>query len=163
MEKQTKPLRPIDRIKERLRVYTALLKEIDNQQARLERMTASAYEPSGPNLTGMPKAKGGISNPTANAAERQIELEDDIREKQAEEKAERAAIESMIRRMENPDERVVLRMNYFDRAEWPDICFALFGGKVDYIERMDYYQNRTYKIHGRALLNLADVMDAETT
>ena len=160
---QARPQRKIDKLKERLREYLGLLREIDNQRARLECMTASAYEPSGPNLSGMPKAKGGVSTPTANAAERLIELEEDIRKKQADEKTERDAIERMIARVANPDERVVLRMNYFDRAEWPDICFVLYGDHEDYIDRLDYYQNRTYKIHGRALLNLADVMDAETT
>ena len=29
----------------------------------------------------------------------------------------------------------------------------------DYIDRVDAYQNRTYKIHGRPLLNLAAVLD----
>ena len=90
---------------------------------------------------------------------RKMELEEQIEERLAEEREERAALEAMIRQVENPDERAVLRLRYFDRADWESTCGVLFGDRRDYVDRVDAYQNRTYKIHGRALLNLAAVLD----
>ena len=78
---------------------------------------------------------------------------------QAEEKKERNAIEGLILQLSDPDERAVIRLRYFDRADWESTCGVLFGDRRDYVDRVDAYQNRTYKIHGRALLNLAAVLD----
>ena len=77
----------------------------------------------------------------------------------AEEKQERNAIEGLILQLSDPDERAVIRLRYFDRADWESTCGVLFGDRRDYVDRVDAYQNRTYKIHGRALLNLAAVLD----
>ena len=66
----------------------------------------------------------------------------------------------MIRQVENPDERAVLRLRYFDRADWDGICAVLFSDRQDYLERIDSYQNRTYKAHGRALLRMAEILKA---
>ena len=82
----------------------------------------------------------------------------DIKERLAEEREERAALEAMIRQVENPDERAVLRLRYFDRADWDGICAVLFSDRQDYLERIDSYQNRTYKAHGRALLRMAEIL-----
>ena len=56
------------------------------------------------------------------------------------------------------DERAVLRLRYFDRADWDGICAVLFSDRQDYLERIDSYQNRTYKAHGRALLRMAEIL-----
>ncbi len=72
------------RIKERLHRYTALLRDIDNQRERLDRMEATIGSPSGPDLSGMPRPQGGVSNPVAAAVEKKMELEAKIRQKEAE-------------------------------------------------------------------------------
>lgn len=147
------------RIKERLHRYTALLRDIDNQRERLDRMEATIGSPSGPSMTGMPRGSGTPSDRTGLMVMRKMELEEQIKETIAEEQKERASIEAMIQRVKHPDERAVLRLRYFDRADWESTCGVLFGDRRDYIDRVDAYQNRTYKIHGRALLNLAAVLD----
>ena len=65
----------------------------------------------------------------------------------------------LVQAIPDPDERAVIRLRYFDRADWESTCGVLFGDRRDYVDRVDAYQNRTYKIHGRALLNLAAVLD----
>ena len=147
------------RIKDRLAAYTAMLRDIDNQLERLDRMEMTMASPPGPDLTGMPRGSGTPSDRTGMMVERKMELEEQIKERLAEEREERAALEAMIRQVENPDERAVLRLRYFDRADWDGICAVLFSDRQDYLERIDSYQNRTYKAHGRALLNLAAVLD----
>lgn len=145
-------------IKERLGRYTNLLREIDNQYERLGRMEISMAAPPGSDMTGMPRGSGAPSDRTGMMVQRKIELEEQIKERLAEERAERTAIEAMIRQVENPDERAVLRLRYFDRADWDGICAVLFSDRKDYLERIESYQNRTYKAHGRALLRMAEIL-----
>nr|UWI09082.1 MAG: Protein of unknown function (DUF722) [Bacteriophage sp.] len=145
-------------IKERLRKYTRLLREIDNQYERLGRMEISMAAPPGPDMTGMPRGSGTPTDRTGMMVLRKMELEEQIEERLAEEREERAALEAMIRQVENPDERAVLRLRYFDRADWDGICAVLFSDRQDYLERIDSYQNRTYKAHGRALLRMAEIL-----
>ena len=49
------------RIKDRLAAYTAMLRDIDNQLERLDRMEMTMASPSGPDLTGLPLAWNGRS------------------------------------------------------------------------------------------------------
>lgn len=146
------------RIKDRLAAYTAMLRDIDNQLERLDRMEMTMASPPGPDLTGMPRGSGTPSDRTGMMVLRKMELEEQIEERLAEEREERAALEAMIRQVENPDERAVLRLRYFDRADWDGICAVLFSDRQDYLERIDSYQNRTYKAHGRALLRMAEIL-----
>lgn len=145
-------------IKERLGKYTRLLREIDNQYERLGRMEISMAAPPGPDMTGMSRGSGTPTDRTGMMVLRKMELEEQIEERLAEEREERAALEAMIRQVENPDERAVLRLRYFDRADWDGICAVLFSDRQDYLERIDSYQNRTYKAHGRALLRMAEIL-----
>lgn len=145
-------------IKERLGKYTRLLREIDNQYERLGRMEISMAAPPGPDMTGMPRGSGTPTDRTGMMVLRKMELEEQIEERLAEEREERAALEAMIRQVENPDERAVLRLRYFDRADWDGICAVLFSDRQDYLERIDSYQSRTYKAHGRALLRMAEIL-----
>lgn len=147
------------RIKDRLAAYTAMLRDIDNQLERLDRMEMTMASPPGPDLTGTPRGSGTPSDRTGMMVERKMELEEQIDRLKAEEKQERNAIEGLILQLSDPDERAVIRLRYFDRADWESTCGVLFGDRRDYVDRADAYQNRTYKIHGRALLNLAAVLD----
>lgn len=153
MKEQIKTIK----IKKRLGKYIDLLQEIDNQKKRLDLMEGA---PASPDLSGMPRPKGGVSDPTGRLVDRRMNLEEKIKAKEAEEVEEREFIEGMIEQLESSDERAVMRLRYFDRYEWPDVTFILFGEKRDYIDQMDSYQNRTYKVHGRALLKMADILES---
>ena len=73
----------------------------------------------------------------------------------AEENRRREEIESLIDRIEKPDERTAIEMRYLDGARWKPICFALFGEEPDYDAEEQRYLKRTHRIHGTALLTLA--------
>lgn len=145
------------RIKDRLAAYTAMLRDIDNQLERLDRMEMTMASPPGPDLTGMPRGSGTPSDRTGMMVERKMELEEQIDRLKAEEKQERNAIEGLILQLSDPDERAVIRLRYFDRAEWPDVTFALYGNRPDFADKADAYQRRMYRVHGRALLSLAEI------
>lgn len=149
------------KIKARLQRYTAMLRDIDNQIERLDRMESTMTSASSSNLSGMPKSPGVKTDRTAILVIHKMELEEKIKRTVKKERAENAAIEAMIEKLEKPDERAVIRLRYFDRAEWDGITSVLFGDREDYIDRLDSYQNRTYKMHGRALLELAAILEAE--
>ena len=55
------------RIKDRLAAYTAMLRDIDNQLERLDRMEMTMASPPGPDLTGMPRGSGTPSDRTNEA------------------------------------------------------------------------------------------------
>lgn len=145
------------RIKERLHRYTALLRDIDNQRERLDRMEMTMASPPGPDLTGMPRGSGTPSDRTGMMVERKMELEEQIDRLKAEEKQERNAIEGLILQLSDPDERLTIQLKYLDRAEWPDVTFALYGNRPDFADKADAYQRRMYRVHGRALLSLAEI------
>lgn len=149
------------KIKERLGAYLKLLREIDNQNERLDRMAITYGSPPGPDLSGMPRPKGGVSDRVGSAVAKKMELEEHVRDLEAEERRENAAIEAMLRQLDDPDERAVIRLHYFDRATWDDTAAALFGDQPDYIDRLETYQRRTYRLHGRALLKLASILEKE--
>ena len=77
-------------IKERLGKYTRLLREIDNQYERLGRMEISMAAPPGPDMTGMPRGSGTPTDRTGMTVLRKMELEEQIKERLAEEREERA-------------------------------------------------------------------------
>ena len=111
----------VNDIKERLGEYTRLLREIDNQYERLGLMEMTMAAPPGLSMTGMPRGSGAPSDRTGLMVMRKMELEEQIKETIAEEQKERASIEAMIQRVKHPDERAVLRLRYFDRADWDGI------------------------------------------
>lgn len=145
------------RIKDRLAAYTAMLRDIDNQLERLDRMEMTMASPPGPDLTGMPRGSGTPSDRTGMMVERKMELEEQIDRLKAEEKQERNAIEGLILQLSDPDERLTIQLKYLDRAEWPDVTFALYGNRPDFADKADAYQRRMYRVHGRALLSLAEI------
>ena len=42
-------------------------------------------------------------------------------------------------------------------AEWPQINRIIYGKADDYEVEIDRYLNKTFKIHGRALLTLSEI------
>lgn len=59
------------------------------------------------------------------------------------------------------DLRGVLRLRYVDGETWPDTAFVLFGNREDFTEREDSYIRRCFKLHGRALHELAEILPLE--
>lgn len=148
-----------EEIKERLADYTAMLRHIDNQIERLERLEATIGSPSTPNLSGMPSGGGDGTSKIERQVVRKLELEENIKAAIQRERAEYKELAAMVEQMKNPDERLVIEMRYFDREDWPNICEALFADKKDFEEKVDNYRRRTYLVHGSALLSLSYIME----
>lgn len=139
--------------KERLKRYIRIRQEVENQLERLERMEATLCSPSSTNLSGMPHGSFAVDR-MAIAVSRKIELEETIKAGLEKECQEVKELEEGVQLLEEPNERQVIRMRYFDGLTWLEICEALFGKKKDYSERAETYERRTYKIHGTALVHI---------
>lgn len=148
-------------IKERLAAYTAMLRRIDNQIERVERMEATMTSPKAQRLDGMPHAGGVAGDRMADMVARKEELEAKVREAIAEERAEHALLDAMAEALPKPDETAVIQLRYFDRMSWPDVTDALFGDRPDYLDKYESYMRRTLRIHGAALVGLAE-LNSET-
>ena len=61
----------------------------------------------------------------------------------------------------NPDDKLVIQLRYFDRLGWPEVAETLFGSREDFDDKYDSYMRRTLRIHGTALVELAEINSNE--
>lgn len=144
--------------KERLQRYANLVQEIDRQFEALEIMEEKLTSPKSSNLTGMPRSTAsGSFDRMSMAIAKKEDMEQYVKALLQKERQEAQAIEEAVQLLEEPNERQVIRLRYVDGFTWTEVCRALFGRRKDYEERLDTFERRTYKIHGKALINLEAV------
>ena len=149
----------VNTVKERLVAYGEREDDISNQQVRLDRieMRLTSIRSSSP--SDMPKSKGVSQDKEAELIAEKIDLENDIKRSQSEQKRERKSIEELLSHLKKSSEKAVIRMRYFDREDWSGVSCMLFGGKDDFLDKEESYLRRTYMIHGAALLNMAKYLE----
>lgn len=145
----------IDAMKERLRDYRSMNKEIENQIERLERMEMKISSIGSPVLSDMPKSPSTVYDRMASSVARKVDFENEIKELIAERDSERRSLESLIRQLKKPDERAVIRMRYLDIEDWEDILMMIFGGQRDFNDKYDNYKQRMFRLHSAAISNMA--------
>ena len=91
------------KIKDRLADYTAMLRDIDNQIERLDRMTLTMAAPPGPDMTGMPRGSGTPTDRTGMMVARKLELEElASKVKGSDDAVQRDQLVSMMASVSNP-------------------------------------------------------------
>ena len=136
-----------------------MLEKLAALKQELEFAEQSYGDVKSPNYDGMPKSQGDPRrSPMVEAVIRKMELEERVKRKEAEIAADWAEIEPFIEQLQ-PIETLVMNLRYYYGAEWDDVCFNLYGKRRDYTIEVDRYMNRTFKIHGRALLTLSALME----
>ena len=158
MEYENKERYDTDAVKYRLIEYREREKDIDSQTERLDRLELKIRSVGSPTLSDMPKSPSPPQDRVTALIADKIDLENDIRQAIAEQRREKEAIETILRKLRHSEERAVIRMRYFDGASWNDVVDMLFGDKDDFLGKEDTYLRRTHKIHGSALLNMAIIM-----
>lgn len=134
-----------------------MLEKLASLKQELE-FAKQEYGIKSPSFDGMPKAQGDPRrSPMIEAVMRKIELEERVKKKEAEIAADWAELEPFIEQL-LPIETLVMNLRYYYGAEWEDVCRGVFGKHRDYELELDRYMNRTFKIHGRALLSLSALM-----
>ena len=144
-------------VKQRLQRYTELLEEIDNQSERLMRLESSMTAPRSLNMDGMPRAGHGTDQIGAAIARKEVIMAD-LNEIRAEADREYWQLERAVKQLRKAQERMVLRLRYFDRCTWTDITDVLFGRRPDYDDKLESYTRRAQRIHGAALMSLEKIL-----
>lgn len=157
MSKKTKTEKETDAIKERLQSYAALQRRLDNKIERLVYLESITGSPSSPNLSGMPRGSGNGNSKTERQIIQKEELKSEIKDMTRREYKERTELERLVKEMQDPDEQTVIEMRYFDNAKWRPICDMLYSSNPDYIDKVDKYMKRIFKIHGSALQTLTRI------
>ena len=137
------------------RKYRTLQEEIETEQERLQMITEKMLGSSKGIGDGMPR--GNVKDPDVLVL--QLSIKDDLKERltalNKDERRKRAYIEEELQnKVDNPQERSVIRLYYINRLEWTEVGRVMFSKKQDYYEDEDKYMRRVYRIHGNALEKL---------
>ena len=149
----------LETVREWLNEYLETEKEIDSNIERLEHLVAKMTGTGAQVLTGMPRASSSSTDRMADMVANKTELEEEIRAAVSLQSIKRQKIESLLRRLPKVEERSVIRMRYFDRAEWKEVQEMMFGSKPDFEDRYDTYERRMHKYHRSALNGIAKLLD----
>lgn len=149
----------VEAVKQRLIDLRDLRREIENQSERLERLETKLVGVGAPALTDMPKSPSPSNDRISDLMQQKFDLEEDIRATLEHRRRERMFFEKIIRRLKRSDERAVIRSRYLDGASWGDVVDLLYGDEEDLLEREDMYRKRVFKLHGRALLSMAQYIE----
>lgn len=149
----------VEAVKQRLIDLRDLRREIENQSERLERLETKLVGVGAQALTDMPKSPSSSNDRISDLMQQKFDLEEDIRATLEHRRRERMFFEKIIRRLKRSDERAVIRSRYLDGASWGDVVDLLYGDEEDLLEREDMYRKRVFKLHGRALLSMAQYIE----
>lgn len=149
----------VDRIKERLYGYRESARDLETQQERLEKLRTKLLSVGAQTLTDMPKAKNQTVDRLTDLLQQKDELEEEIKELVESRRKERVFLEGIIKHLRRSDERSVIRVRYIDNESWDGVVDVLFGGKEDLLDKADIYMRRVYKLHGEALLSMAQYIE----
>ncbi len=149
----------VEAVKQRLIDLRDLRREIENQSERLERLETKLVGVGAQALTDMAKSPSPSNDRISDLMQQKFDLEEDIRATLEHRRRERMFFEKIIRRLKRSDERAVIRSRYLDGASWGDVVDLLYGDEEDLLEREDMYRKRVFKLHGRALLSMAQYIE----
>lgn len=148
-------------IKKKLKQYTERERDIENQLERIERMEAKLTSVCSPVFSDLPKSPSPSQQRMADLTNQKVDLENKVARAIEKQKAERTELEEIIDKLEISDEKAVIRMRYFDSANWDSVLSMLFGGREDFLSKEDSYKRRMYSLHGSALLNMGKIYQEE--
>lgn len=132
--------------------------ELRNERERLE-LLESRMSPKGKQIDGMPHAVGSQEASYINDTFEKLEVEKKIIELNEVIKEEYQIINTMIEKLSEPDEKMVLKMRYFHCMEWPEIREMMYRKRYDYAWNTDKYKDKVFKIHGAALKHLKEIQE----
>lgn len=148
--------------KERLNAHRDILEKLATLRQELEYAEDACGSIRSPDFSGMPRGSSDpTKSPMVEAVIRKIELEERIKRKEAEAAADWAELEPFIEQLQ-PIETLIINLRYYYGAEWDAVTFNVFGKRRDYSQKPDYYKNRVFKMHGRALCALAGIMEGNS-
>jgi len=149
----------VQAVKDRLNAYREGEREIETQTEVLDRLVSKLEGVGAKIITDMPRSPSPPTDRMTDLIAQKIELEEMIAEDIAFQTAERREISGVLKKLKSADEKAVIRFRYMIGMNWLDVTNAMFGTLPDYLDKELSYQRRVQKIHGRALLHMATIMD----
>lgn len=144
-------------IERRFLDYRDRERDIRNQTARLEMLLTRISGPASPVLSDLPREPGYDVDKIPRAVIKKCEIETDIKEKIEMQKKEKSALERLIGKLHNPDERFILQVFYIDCAEnWNAVVKKLYEDREDFFEKEVSYTRRVFRYRDKALFTLAE-------
>lgn len=149
-----------ERARKRLSDFWDLRQSVDYKTERLAIMEEQLGSIAGPKLSDAPRTPGSQSDiRTIDAISRKMDLEREIQQDIAKERAEYEAILLITATMAKADERTVIQLRYLDGAKWEAIAEALYSQREDFAEKAEYYLRQTFRKHNAALQGFAEAED----
>lgn len=134
--------------------------ELKNEQERYA-LLESRITPKSQQLDGLPHAPSGSRNAGyINDSIKKIDLEKKIEELDNTIRKEYQLIDNVIEKLDYPDEKMVLKMRYFDCWEWPNIRALMYSKRKDYYENIEKYNDKVFKVHSAALKHIKEIQEA---
>ena len=149
----------VQAVKDRLNAYRDGEREIENQTEVLERLKTKLEGVGAQQITDMPRSPSPSNDRTSDLLSQKIEIEEEIAADLEAQRRERKFITGILRKLKSADERAVIRFRYLIGLNWYDVTDALFGAKGDYLGKEESYLRRTTMLHGKALLNMAIIIE----
>ena len=155
-------MKKTQQIKSKLNAHLDMLEKLEALKLELEYAEEQYGATKSPNYSGMPGGGGDkrASEPEVKAG-RKIEIEEKVRRQQDAIDRDWAELEPLIEQLK-PFDALIMNIRYREGAEWEDVCFVVFGKRRDYNDKIDSYMNSMFKAHGRALLELAEMLEKTT-
>ena len=144
-------------MRDRLQHYRHLEREIDNAISRLEWLQIKATSPPCANLSGTPRKALSTGDTLSYRVSHIVDLETEIMQLIEKRDEERRFIESVVKQLEKPDERAVIRLKYIDGVDWNEIIMLLYGHSDDFDLNTDRYKQRVYRLHRTAIEKLSEI------
>lgn len=128
--------------KKRLEAHASLLKSIQSIEIRIDALTTGS---------------------AADALKaRQIErAQKQLAELIEAERKDYEILNNLMQRIEDPRQRLILQMRYFDLAEYEDIAFAIFGDNDGFYDEIDRYLGYVYKRRAAGEKRLGELLNAQ--
>lgn len=150
-----------------LRRYADLQTGADRLFDRADEMRLRIQDAKTTNLNGMPHGGQGYIDDRMGAVIAELEeIEDEAKSMLRDATAVRREITATIKQITGPqwaDRREVLRMRYLDCKTWEDTAEKLFGDNPRYWDNPDTFLRRTFRLHRKALEELAQFVPLEHT
>lgn len=143
-------------MRKRLEAYIDLRRELKMQALRLDQMRQTVGDVKSPRYE-PGKASATPGDAVARSVVALEALEERVAELADREAEEHDALERIICRVTNAQQRALLRLRYFDMMEWPEIAFSFYGDRIDYITEERDYVAKCYRLHTRAVSSMCTV------
>ena len=143
--------------KEWLSRYRLAVEEAEGLSERARELRAQVESARTSNLDGMPHHQPFSADRIGRVLGQIEELE-----QQAQAAWDSAAgvydeLQAAINALPSPNLRTVLCARYLDLLTWERVTSVLFGSREDFEQKSDSYLRRTFKFHGTALAELAQI------